>query len=644
LASLQRRASWSRGGFIFIFLIASTAAVVWAKAQAAPPPSTTILNHLNQAISWYRRVAGLDVAAGQPSDTLYLENARNSAVEALQLAFQSASAQATLLAQQKNSGANANNAASSDQTPQQQQGTIAKALADATAHVADMQSQIADLNDQIAKATAKTRPQLVSQRDALQGELDLEKTIQDSLQKIASVANNETAGSGLSAQIAQLKQSVPEVFATAKEASASGGQSSKASAAQNTGLFGEASILFGQMRDMHDIDQLMSETMRLRDTAENLDAPLKESLKTLVQQGRAIVNQQSAPTDKQSPVNAAQIAATRKQFAALTTQFKQVADAAVPLRQEIILLDQTHGELLEWRNSIGVEYGRVLRSVLTRVGGILLALAVLFGLGRLWRHATYKYIHDARRRRQLTLIRRFVIGFLMGGVVVSGFITEFSSLATFAGFLTAGIAVALQTIILSLAAYFFLVGRYGVRVGDRVTVSGVTGDVVEVGLVRLYLMELAGTGIDLYPTGRVVVFSNSVMFQAAPFFKQLPGTAYAWHEIAVMLAPGGDPANVEKKVLDAVTAIYSDYQHTIERQHALVERILDASVAAPIPKAALNYTETGLQLTVRYPVEIAHAADIDDKVTRKLLEVIAGDPDLKAAVTGSPALRAPIKA
>jgi hypothetical protein len=47
---------------------------------------------------------------------------------------------------------------------------------------------------------------------------------------------------------------------------------------------------------------------------------------------------------------------------------------------------------------------------------------------------------------------------------------------------------------------------------------------------------------------------------------------------------------------------------------------------------------------VRYPVEIAHAADIDDKVTRKLLEVIAGDPDLKAAVTGSPALRAPIKA
>ena len=71
-------------------------------------------------------------------------------------------------------------------------------------------------------------------------------------------------------------------------------------------------------------------------------------------------------------------------------------------------------------------------------------------------------------------------------------------------------------------------------------------------------MELSGTGIDLYPTGRVVVFSNSVMFQAAPFFKQLPGTAYAWHEIAITLAADANVAAIEKKLLEAVTSVYSD--------------------------------------------------------------------------------------
>ena len=630
LARPKRTALLSCGGLLVFFAAGIGTAL---RAAQTVTPETAILRHLNQAISWYRRVATLDITAGQPSDTLYLENARASAAQALQLAFQAATEQAQLISQTKEL-ANPNSTA---QPATQQQG-IAKALTDTANRIKQTQSQIDDLNQRIAKAPGKERQQLISQRDALQGELDLDKTIQDTLQKISSVMTSESSGTGLLQQINQLKQSVPEVFAPAKkEASVPATSASKAASAQSSGLFGEVSILLSQMRDVHDIDQLMSETQSLRDTAEKLDEPLRNSLRSLVQQGRAIVNQPPASDPKQ-------MAETRHTFKSLTEQFKQTADAAVPLRQEIIVLDQCHGELEEWRRSLTSEYGRILRSVLTRVAGILIALAVVFGISQLWRRATYRYIRDARRRRQLTLIRRFVIGFLMALVVIGGFISEFSSLATFAGFLTAGIAVALQTVILSLAAYFFLVGRYGVRVGDRVTVSGVTGDVVEIGLVRMYLMELAGTGIDLYPTGRVVVFSNSVMFQNAPFFKQLPGTAYAWHEIAVMVAPTTDPAKLEHTLLDAVTSVYADYKHNIDRQHALVERILDASVAAPVPKAVLHYTETGLQLTVRYPVEIPHASDIDDKVTRKLMEVIDGDPDLKAAVTGTPALRAPIKA
>jgi small-conductance mechanosensitive channel len=633
---LKRKAYFSPGKRVAIFAVV-LAVAAWA-AQTPPSESSLILAHLNQAISWYHRISALDITAGQPSDALYLENARTSAGQALQLAFQAASAQATLLAQQKKNSGKADGAGATEPSqPTDQQQGIGKALTNTANRIADLQSQIAELNAQIAKATSKTRQPLISQRDALQGELDLYKTIQDSLQKVAAVANNESTGSGLSAQIAQLKQSVPEVFAPKKETQTPIVQNSKASAAGGAGLFGQTSILFSQMRDMHEIDQLMEQTTRLRTTADKLNSPLRDSLRSMMRQGQDIVNR----PDTSDPTEST---ATRRDFAELTAQFKQVADVAVPLRQEIIVLDQCHGELLEWRNSIDNEYKSVLRSLLLRVGGILLALAIIFGLSQLWRRATYRYIKDARRRRQLTLIRRFVIGFLMGLIVIGGFITEFSSLATFAGFLTAGIAVALQTIILSLAAYFFLVGRYGVRIGDRLTVSGVTGDVIEVGLVRLYLMELAGTGIDLYPTGRVVVFSNSVMFQAAPFFKQLPGTAYAWHEVAVNLAPDADYAAVEQKLLHAVNSVFTTYQHNIDRQHALVERILDTSVSRPEPKAHLNLTPTGLELTVRYPVEIPHASEIDDTVTRKLMDVVNSDPKLKAAVTGSPALRAPIKA
>ena len=603
--------------------------------QSTPLDSNAILGHLNQAIGWYRHLAALDVTAGQPSDTLYLENARNSAAQALQYAFQAATAQAALLAGEDHNGGSG---AGGNSSTNDQQQNIAKAVTDVANRIDQTQAQIQDLNQQIAKASGKERDQLTAQRDALGGELDLEKTIQDALQKISSVSTNPEAGGGtLAAQINQLKQSVPEVFATKKESTVFSGQSSKSSRAENSGLFGKTSILFGQMREIHNINLVIAETSRLRSTAEKLDAPLRERIKALVQQGRSIVNQPSSTDPKQ-------IAATRGQFESLITEYKQAAAAAVPLRQEITLLDDCTGDLVEWRGSISNEYAQVLRSLLTSVVGILVALAFVYFLSYVWRRATYRYIHDVRRRRQLTLIRRVVVGLLMALVIVAGFISEFSSLATFAGFITAGIAVALQTVILSVAAYFFLIGRYGVRVGDRVTIANVTGDVIEVGLVRLYVMEMAGTGIDLYPTGRVVVFSNSVMFQAAPFFKQLPGTAYAWHEIAVTLTPEADLSLVERKLVDAVNSVFEQYRHNIDHQHALVERILDTSIAAPVPIGKVQFSDTGPEFVVRYPVEIQHAAEIDDQITRKLMETIHGDQQLKAAVSASPKLRAAIKA
>src|SRR6202041_3218779 len=183
----------------------------------------------------------------------------------------------------------------------------------------------------------------------------------------------------------------------------------------------------------------------------------------------------------------------------------------------------------------------------------------------LWSHATNKYIHDIRRRRQFLIVRRVVVGFLSVIVLLFGFVTQFSSLATFAGFITAGIAVGLQTILLSVAAYFFIIGRYGVKVGDRITISSVTGDVIDVGLVRFYMMELAGSGTELQSTGRVAMFSNAVLFQAGtPLYKQMPGTEYAWHELIVKLNESANYAMVCEAITKEIQKVYDGYREVIE--------------------------------------------------------------------------------
>ena len=209
-------------------------------------------------------------------------------------------------------------------------------------------------------------------------------------------------------------------------------------------------------------------------------------------------------------------------------------------------------------------------------------------------------------------------------------------MATFAGFITAGLAVGLQTILLSVAAYFFLVGRWGIRVGDRISVAGVTGDVVDVGLVRLYLMELAGTGVDLYPTGRIVVFSNSVLFQATtPLFKQLPGSEYTWHEVAVGLNPGGKYDLVEKQLMEAVHSVHSTYGDELQRQLGTTERRIDIQMKVPEPHGQLQYTDTGLEYVVRYPVGLDQVSEADEKITRKLLELLGSSPICRRASPAS---------
>ena len=592
------------------------------------------LHHLNQTISWYRHSTTGIQSVGLPTDAIYQDNTRSFGAEVVRLAFQSAKAESALItAQQKG------------ENPAVTQTTQAQNLAQLQTQTSDridqLQSQIQDLGRQIEKARGPKRDSLVSQRAAVQGELDLQKALLDALQKMTSfVETNGEATGGLEGGINQLAKSIPEVLGTApsptKPASATP-TPSKPTLATSGGLIAEAMTLYDYMRAVHQIDQIIRETDYTRDVADHLRVPLRDAMRTTIQRSQTLANQ--APS-----ADPQQLQAERQEFQELTERFKQLSAALIPLAQEMIVLNDAKANFDAWRASIARESKYILRSVLLRVGAIILALGLIFFVSEIWRRVTFRYVGDPRRRRQFLVMRRVVIGFMVGLVLVFGFVSEFSSLATFAGFITAGIAVGLQAVLLSVAAYFFIIGRYGIRVGDRISVAGVTGDVVDIGLVRMYMVELAGTGVDFYPTGRIVVFSNSVLFQTTtPLFKQIPGTEYSWHEVVVKIAPDSNIKAAEDKLITAVNSVYSKYQHEIERQHAGIERRVDIQIRAPRPEARLQFADDGLELLVRYPVEIRKAPDIDEDMTRQVLELIRKDEGLKASVSGTPKIRSAVK-
>ena len=638
MKAITRRRKRLRGTVAGILLLLLSLVFISDSRSALPIDREAILQHLNAVISWYRDSTSKIQSVGMPSDAIYQDTTQNLAQQTVRLAFQSAQAGALLMSAPPDQATAAPAPATPSGSGQQQ--NLAQTLATLKARISDNQAKIDALNKQIERAAPSKRQSLSAQRDALQGEVELDQATADAIQKLATFveSSNDSGAGGFAGSINDLAKTVPEVLgdATAQKAAAKP-EVAKPTVSKSSGLIGQALTLYSEIRTVHQIDQMAKETEQVREIAAALRQPMRDALGTIVQRGRNLAGQ-TPPSDP------AQAKAAQQELRTLTDQFKQLANVVIPLSQELVVLDQSRSNFINWRNSLARESKDTLRSVVLSALGIFLALGALWVLSEVWRRWTFRYIHDLRRRRQFQLLRRFVMGFLIAVVLTLGVVSDFSSLATFAGFATAGLAVGLQAVLLSVAAYFFVIGRYGIRIGDRISVAGVTGDVIDVSPVRFYLMELAGSDVNLFPTGRIVVFSNSVLFQATtPLYKQIPGTDYTWHEVALQCVPGADYKLLEQKLLAAVNSIYDRYRPDIERQHNQLERLIEIQVKAPAPQAKLHFGDTGLEFIVRYPTDIRTAPDIDQQVTDAVLEIIEKEPNLKAAVTGLPRIRASIK-
>jgi small-conductance mechanosensitive channel len=615
-----------------LFLVAVFVSLSLTAALSAAnyqPNRNDVLGHLNAIINWYRDATANLQPGELPSDAIFQQNVRSLAAQAVQLAFESARAEAALLGELSTSS-------SADAAPAQNYSHMQEQISQ---RITDNQAKLGALNKHIPSQAGTKRKDLVAQRDGLSGQIELDKAMLDAIQKMSTFVELNTVNKqGLEGSINELANSIPEVLAVPGSAAAKtqkAAQTVSPTTVRSSGLIGQLVTLYDQVQSMRAIQRLLAENTRVTQNANSLREPVRDAVRAIIAQGQQDLPQAGSANGGSQP----------QDFSQLTTQFKQLSAALIPLSQELLVLQQSQSNLQQWRTSISSESKHDLIALLVRVFGITAALAIVWGLSEVWRRLTFRYVHDARRRRQFLVLRRFVMGFFFAMVVVMGFVSEFGSLATYAGFVTAGIAVGLQTLLLSVAAYFFVVGRYGIRIGDRISVAGVTGDVVDVGLVRLYIMELAGTGVDLHPTGRIAVFSNSVLFQpTTPLYKQVPGTEYAWHEALIAIAAAGDRGPVRDRALAAVTSVYNEYREVLERQQGTIGDRMEIVLKAPAPEAKFQFNDDGLVLVIRYPVLLARASEIDDRVTEALIDIITtGDGAAKSAIVGIPKIRAAVR-
>jgi small-conductance mechanosensitive channel len=620
-------------------LLALALVVAWSSLQSQTSPvdvsssGDDIIRFLNQSVVWHGQLTAQQQLASEPSDVLFLRDNRQLADQIVRLSFDFARARAQALAGQPSSASPGTTPPSSSQYQR-----LAEFAAKADAQVKQSEQELDALRKKLATAPASKRRALSASIAETESELELFQARRDvarSLLQVSSTSGGNVGVAGLPAQIEELARTVPgvpgvegskEAGATANPPPASSPAPAAAAPQEHktapSGIIAVISDLFALRRKVDTLDDNLRSTDALQESAKELRSPLVAQIRELTQKGDQLAAQ---PTSNDPSTLAQQ----KKELDALTAQYKQLAASLLPLGKQSLLLDLYKRSVGNWRAAAQSQYSASLKGLLLRLGILGVILGFVLGIFELWRRATFRYVTDPRRRNQFLLLRRIALWCVLAIIISVAFASELGAITTFAGLLTIGITVALQNVILSVAGYFFLIGKYGVRVGDRVQVAGTTGDVVDVGVVRLHLMEVTG-GASPRPTGRIAVFSNAVVFQAgAGLFKQIPGTNFLWHEITLTLRPDQNYRQIEQRLLDAVKKVYAGYQDTMERQRRSLERNLQTVQMGPfVPESRLRLTPSGLEVLIRYPVELSSAAETDDRVTRELLEAIAREPKL----------------
>jgi small-conductance mechanosensitive channel len=580
-----------------------------------------IIEMLDETIDWYRTLGDQQQIADEPSDQLLLTENRQIANQVTGLAFDVARASAALIGKGGTAAAPANEVSSPSLADRQRK---------IDAQAAAIQSEMDANRARLASSPAKARPALQAKVAELQGELDLVNAKKSILASVAGVlsGNDPSDAGALHSQIEAMAVALPAATSSSQASSAGGGTATARAASSSPlqtatdstrfGLWDEAEAVYKLAQKDSSIAAVGRRTQQLQNSLSGIRSRLADEMRALSGRGDALMAQADS-------ADSATLGDVRGQLDALAGQFKQAAGLVVPLSKQLALLDQYRRNLENWRKAVKDQTHGSLKALGIRLCVLLVVLGAVFALAEVWHRAVLNYVQDSRRRYQLLLVRRIALWSLVVVIVGVAFASELGSVVTFAGLITAGLAVAMQSVLVSIVGYFFLIGKYGIRVGDRVQIGDVNGEIIEIGLVRMYLMELAGRG-SAGPTGRVVAFPNSVVFQvSAGLFKQIPGVNFAWHDITLSVPSGVDYASTKEKLFAAATEALAEYRDEIERQSRELERttLSPSAGGEALPTVQLTYSVKGVDAHVRYPVHLPHAAEIDERMSKALLQVIS---------------------
>jgi small-conductance mechanosensitive channel len=322
-------------------------------------------------------------------------------------------------------------------------------------------------------------------------------------------------------------------------------------------------------------------------------------------------------------------------------QQKELASRALNVvRRQAGLVRDDGEKLASWTGVATEESNDSLFRLGSRFGIVLAMVLAILVLSHYLKKLPYKFTHEGKNLYYFRKLISFTSGLLIAVIVGLNFIGDFGGLTAVVGLAGAGLAIALKDPIVSLVGWFLIVGRFGISVGDRVEINQVKGDVIDIGLLRITLLEVGNWVGAEQSTGRVVFFPNSFIFQSH-YFNYSTGNSSIWDEIRFTVTYESDWKRARQILEEVATRASQTFIDAAKGSQQKLERQYQINLGTLTPYVYVSIANNGIDLVLRYLTGIRQRRSTQDQICQEILQAFGSEPDIELS---APARRAPVEA
>lgn len=241
----------------------------------------------------------------------------------------------------------------------------------------------------------------------------------------------------------------------------------------------------------------------------------------------------------------------------------------------------------------------------------------------------------------------FVLGLVL---ILQVWLNAIRSVGTFLGLVSAGLAIALKDLVADLAGWVFILWRRPFDPGDRIQIGEHAGDVVDVRIFAITLLEIGNwVGAD-QSTGRMIHVPNSRVF-TEPVANYTASFPFLWNEIPVLVTFESDWRKAKGMIADIVSELAMETSKEAERHLTRTARRYLIRYPNLTPVVYTSVQDSGVLLTARYLTDPRQRRGTAEAIWERVLDAFAGVSDVDLAyptqraylnpVEGKPGARAP---